>query len=140
MKWVKWARREVKSGSFEIAEPEGVVDDVVGGPAEALTDRDVGGVGLLADVGGFRRDAEDEGTTGLVGLLGVEELGGRFDAVCAEASLFDIAFLARLEALAPDLLFFVWEISGGVSRTTMVRSLRLECSASVALRRLSATS
>jgi hypothetical protein len=136
------ARREVRSGSFEVAELDGVMDDEVGvdGLAEALTDRDEGGVGLLLDVGGFGRETDGVVPVGVDALLTVEEVGGRVDAACAETSLFDIAFLARFEALAPDLLFFVLEITGGLSSTTMVRSLRLECSASVALRTLSATS
>ena len=117
-----------------------MTDEVgVGGLAEALADRDVEGVSLLVDVGGFGRDAEED-VAGADGLPVAEEFGGRAEAACAETNLFDIAFLAREEALAPDLLFFVWEIAGGLSRTTMVRSLRLECSASVAFRTLSATS
>lgn len=85
-------------------------------------------------------DIAEEEVVGVDVRLAVADADGRLAVACAETSLFDIAFLARLEAPDPDLLFLVLEITGGLSRTTMVRSLRLECWASVALRTLSAIS
>jgi hypothetical protein len=129
---VRRARREVKSGSFKVAEPED------GETMEALTDREEG-IGLLEDIGGLGRGTVED-ATGVDVRLAVAEIDERLAVACAETSLFDIAFFARVEVPDPDLLFLALDRTGGLSRTTMVRSLRLECSASVALRTLSATS
>lgn len=134
------ARRVVRSGSFEVELDDGAVDEAgVEGLAVALSGRD-DGADLLVVVGGLGRPAVGEDVTGVdVRLVGTP-FGKRFPVACAETSLFDIAFLARVEAPDADLLFLLLDIAGGVSRTTMVRSLRLVCSASVAFRTLSATS
>jgi len=116
----------------------GMVEELgVGGRAGGRVE-ELGGAGRAEELGGVGRVVVEEAATGVEGRLAGEEAGGRLTAAWAEAVLFDIAFLARAEAPVPDLPFL--PTTGGFSSLTMVLSLRLAFSASVALRTLSATS